>query len=72
MTSVSVGHIILRLTQPVERGRPPWGSNPGPPHQESRDLPAELPRPPRERERKREREKERGRERRRERVREKR
>ena len=49
MTSVSAGHIILTPTQPVGSGRPQRGSNPGPPHQESRALPTELPRPPRER-----------------------
>ena len=46
MTSVSAGHIILTPTQPVGSGRPQRGSNPGPPHQESRALPTELPRPP--------------------------
>ena len=46
MTSVSVGHIILTPTQPVWSGRPQRESNPGPPHQESRALPTELPRPP--------------------------
>ena len=46
MTSVSAGHIILTSTQPVESGRPQQESNPGPPHQESRALPSELPRPP--------------------------
>ena len=45
MTSVSAGHIILTPTQPVGSGRPQRGSNPGPPHQESRALPTELPRP---------------------------
>ena len=45
MTSVSVGHIILTLTQPVGNERPQRVSNPGPPHQESRALPSELPRP---------------------------
>ena len=45
MTSVSAGHIILTPTQPVGSGRPQQGSNPGPPHQESRALPTELPRP---------------------------
>ena len=39
MTSVSAGHIILTLTQPVGSGRPQRGSNPGPPHQELRALP---------------------------------
>ena len=62
MTSVSAGHIIQTPTQPVGSGRPQRESNPGPPHQESRALPTELPRPPkREREREREREKEKGR-----------
>ena len=56
MTSVSAGHIILTPTQPVGIGRPQRESNPGPPHHESRALPTELPRPPRERERERERE----------------
>ena len=46
MTSVSAGHNILTPTQPVGSGRPQRGSNPGPPHQESRALPTELPRPP--------------------------
>ena len=46
MTSVSAGHIILTLTQPVGSGRPQWESNPGPPHQKSRALPTELPPPP--------------------------
>ena len=46
MTSVSAGHIILAPTQPVESGRPQWGSNLRPPHQESRALPTELPPPP--------------------------
>ena len=46
MTSVSASHIILTPTQPVERGRPQRESNPGPPHQESRAPPTELPRPP--------------------------
>ena len=49
MTAVSAGHIILTPTQPVGSGRPRRESNPGPPHQESRALPTELPRPPRER-----------------------
>ena len=39
MTSVSAGHIILTPTQPVGSGQPKRGSNPGPPHQESRTLP---------------------------------
>ena len=47
MTSVSAGHVILTPTQPVGSGRPQQESNPGPPHQESRALPTELPRPPR-------------------------
>ena len=46
MTSISAGHIILTPTQPVGSGRPQRGSNPGPPDQESRALPTELPRPP--------------------------
>ena len=46
MTSVSAGHIILTPTQPVGSGRPQGESNPGPPDQESRALPTELPRPP--------------------------
>ena len=45
MTSVSAGHIILTSTQPIGSGRPQRGSNPGPPHHESRALPTELPRP---------------------------
>ena len=45
LTSVSAGHIILIPTQPVGSGRPQRESNPGPPHQESRALPTELPRP---------------------------
>ena len=40
------GHIILTPTQPVGSGRPQRGSNPGPPDQESRALPTELPRHP--------------------------
>ena len=63
MTFISAGHIILTPTQPVGSGRPQRGSNPGPPDQESRALPTELPRPPNERggeERERERERERG------------
>ena len=48
MTSNSAGHIILTPTQPVGSGRPQRGSNPGPPDQESRALPTELPRPPHE------------------------
>ena len=46
MTSVSAGHITLTPTQPVGSGRPQRESNPGPPHQESRALPTELPPPP--------------------------
>ena len=46
MTPVSAGHIILTPTQPVGSGRPQRESNLGPPHQESRALPTELPRPP--------------------------
>ena len=46
MTSVSAGHIILTPTQPVGSGRPQRESNPGPPHQESRALPTDLPPPP--------------------------
>ena len=46
MTSVSASHIILTPTQPAGSGRPQRESNPGPPHQESRALPTELPRPP--------------------------
>ena len=45
-TSVSAGRIILTPTQPVASGRPQRGSNSGPPHQESRPLPTELPPPP--------------------------
>ena len=40
------GHIILTPIQPVGSGRPQRESNPGPPHQESRALPTELPPPP--------------------------
>ena len=36
---VSAGHIILTPTQSVESGWPERGSNPRPPHQESRALP---------------------------------
>ena len=43
MTSISAGRIILTPTQPVGSGRPQRGPNPGPPHQESRALPTELP-----------------------------
>ena len=46
MSSISAGHIILTPTQPVGSGRPQRGSNPGPPDQESRALPTELPCPP--------------------------
>ena len=46
MTSISAGHIILTPTQPVGSGRPQRGSSSGPPDQESRALPTELPRPP--------------------------
>ena len=45
MTSISAGHIILTPTQLLGSGRPQRGSNPGPPDQESRALPTELPRP---------------------------
>ena len=45
-TSVSAGHIILTPTQPVGSGRPQRESKPIHPHQESRALPTELPRPP--------------------------
>ena len=63
MTSISAGHIILTPTQPVGGGRPQRESNPGPPDQELRALPFELPRPhERGRERKRERERARERE----------
>ena len=48
MTSVSAGHTILTLTQPVGSRRQQRESNPGPPHQESHALPTELA-PPRER-----------------------
>ena len=46
MTFVSAGPIILTPTQPVGSGRPQQESNPGPPHQKSRALSTELPRPP--------------------------
>ena len=46
MSSISAGHIILTPTQPVGSGRPQRGSNPGPPDQESRAVPTELPRTP--------------------------
>ena len=42
MTSVSVGHIILKPTQPVRSGRTQREPNPQPPHQVSRALPTEL------------------------------
>ena len=45
MTSVSAGHTILTPTQPVRSWWPERGWNPGPPHQESRSLPTELPHP---------------------------
>ena len=45
MTSVSAGHIIVTPTQPVGSRRPQQESNPGPPHQELRALPTELPHP---------------------------
>ena len=48
MNSVSAGHIILTLTQPVGSGRPQPESNPGTPHQELPTLQTELfPPPPR-------------------------
>ena len=40
MTYVSAGHIILTPTIPVGSGRPERKSNPRPPHQELRALPA--------------------------------
>ena len=43
MTFVSAGYIILTPTQSGGSGRPQRGSNPGPPHQELRALPTELP-----------------------------
>ena len=46
MTSVEAGHIIPTPTQPVGSGRPKQELNPGPPHQETRALPTELPPPP--------------------------
>ena len=46
MTYVSAGHIILTPTQPVGSRLPQSEWNPGPPHQESRALSTELPRPP--------------------------
>ena len=46
MPSVSAGNIILTPTQPVGSGQPQRESNSGPPHQESRALPTELPPPP--------------------------
>ena len=45
MTSVSTGHVVLTPTQQVGSGWPKRGSNPEPPHQESRALPNELPPP---------------------------
>ena len=45
MTSVSAGLIILTSTQSVGSRWPQRESNPGPPHQKSRALPTELPRP---------------------------
>ena len=45
MTSVSADHIILTPTQPAGSERSQRKSNPVPPHQESRALPTELPRP---------------------------
>ena len=54
MTSISAGHIILTLPQPVGSGRPQRESKPGPPNQESCDLQTELPRPPSARKRERE------------------
>ena len=45
MTYVSAGHIILTPTQPVGSGRPQRELNTAPPHQKSRALPTELPRP---------------------------
>ena len=53
MTSASAGHIIPTPTQPVGSGWPQRDSNPGPPQQESRALPTELPRPPKKKRRKR-------------------
>ena len=50
MTSVSAGHIILTPTQPVWSGRPQPESHPGPPDYESRALPTEIPRLPRDEE----------------------
>ena len=44
MTSVLAGHIILKPTQPVGSGRPQRESNLGPPQEELRALPTELPR----------------------------
>ena len=64
MTSVSAGHIILKPTQ-LGSGRPQWESNPGPPHQKSRALPTELPRPPRRRRKEKEKKKKKKRKRRR-------
>ena len=48
MTSVSAGHIILTPIQPVGSGWPQRELSPGPPHQELRAPPTELPRPPHE------------------------
>ena len=45
MTSDSVDHITLTLSQPVESGWSEWGSNSRPSHQESRALPTKQPRP---------------------------
>ena len=47
MTFVSAGHILLTVTptQPVGSGRSQRGSNPGPPHQESRALSTERSTP---------------------------
>ena len=70
MTSVSAGHILLTVIQPVGSGRPQRESNPGPPHQESRALQTEKEIAiERERESKRERERERKRDKERERKR---
>ena len=46
MTYFSAVYITLTPTKPVGSGRPQRVSNPGPPHQESRAPPTELPRPP--------------------------
>ena len=45
MSFVSAGHIILTPTQPVRRGRPQRGSNPGHPQLDSRALTTDLPPP---------------------------